>query len=84
MMKLSIEQREQLADMVDSGEWDTVMALCGLAVENHQNRLLCTDISKGDRDLLINRAKLEGANDVRRLMENVREYIGGAGKKRGN
>ncbi len=82
MTKLSIEQKEKLADMVDSGEWDTVMVLCGIAVENHENRLLCTDISKHDRDLLVNKAKLEGAQDVRRLMDNVREYIGHSVKKK--
>lgn len=76
MKKLSIEQREQLADMVDSGEWDTVMALCGIAIENHQSRLLSTDISKNDRDIVLNKAKLEGALDVQRLMDNVREYVG--------
>ncbi len=80
MTKLTIEQREQLADMLDSGEWDTVMALCNIAVENHQNRLLCTDISKNDRDLLMNKAKLEGAQDVHRLLDNVREHIGGIKK----
>ncbi len=81
MTKLTTEQKEQLADMVDSGEWDTVMALCGIAVGNHQSRLLTTDISKGDRDLLMNKAKLEGALDVQRLMDNVREYIGVIKKK---
>ncbi len=81
MKKLSIEQKEQLADMLDSGEWDTVMALCSIAVENHESILLCTDISKGDRDIMLNKARLEGATAVHRLMENVQAAIGGVKKR---
>ena len=75
MTKLTLEQREQLADMYDSGEWDAVMALCGLCIEHHESRLLCTDVSKADRDLVLNKARLEGATSVQRFLNNIQEHI---------
>lgn len=81
MTKLTLEQREQLSDMYESGEWNTVLALCQVAVERYQSLLITCDISKGDRDLLLNKARLEGAQDVKRLLDNVREHIGGAKRK---
>ncbi len=84
MMKLTQEQRETLYDLVNSGEWDTVMALCAIGVENHQSRLCTTDISKpqGQHDLFMAKAKLEGALDIQRLLGNAREHMSNKKKEK--
>lgn len=81
MMKLTIEQREALADIHESGNWEAVMALCEVSIEHHKNRIHTTDISKTDRELLLCKARLEGAEDMKRLLANVREHINGVKKK---
>lgn len=83
MTKLSIEQREALADIHESGNWEAVMALCQVSLEHQQNRLLTADISKTDRELVLLKARLEGAQDMQRLLSNIREHINGVKKSRG-
>lgn len=81
MTKLTIEQREELADMLDSGNWETVLMLCKISLEHHESRLKTCDISKNDRDLVLAKARHEGAEDMYKLLANVREHIGGAKRK---
>lgn len=83
MTKLTIEQREALADIHESGNWEAVLALCQISLEHHQTRLMTADISKNDRDLVILKARLEGAQDMQRLLSNIREHINGVKKSRG-
>lgn len=81
MTKLTMEQREALADIYENGNWEAVMAICQISVEHHENRLKTADINKGDRELLLCKARLEGAQDMQKLMANVREHINGVKKK---
>ncbi len=81
MTKLSMEQRESLADIHESGNWGAVMALVEISIEHHKNRVCTADIGKSDRDLLLCKAKLEGAEDMKRLLANVREHINGVKKQ---
>ncbi len=82
MTKLTLEQREALADIVDSGNWEAVMALCQIAVEHHESRLRTADIDKGDRPLVLLKARLEGAQDTQRLLAKVREHVNGVKTKK--
>lgn len=81
-MKLSIEQREALADIVEAGNWDAVMALAEISVDHHKNRVCTADISKTDREILLAKARLEGALDMHSMLSRVREHVNGAKKGR--
>ena len=81
MTKLTIEQRETLADIVDAGNWEAVMTLCQISLEHHEVRLRTADIAKSDRELLLAKARYEGALDMHRILSNVREHVSGARKK---
>lgn len=72
-MKLSLEQREALADM--EKDWEAVMALGEIAVSALRARVLGADLSKGDREIALAKSRYEGAVDVLRILANVKEYV---------
>ncbi len=80
MTKLSMEQREALSEIHESGSWAAVMALAEISIEHHKNRVYTADIAKGDRELLLAKARLEGAQDMLQLLARVREHINGVKK----
>lgn len=76
MTKLNQDQKEELAELLDSPAWEAVLALCQISVENHENRVLTCDMTANDRELVLRKARLEGARDMQRSIHNVREAIG--------
>ena len=76
MTKLTQEQRDDLADMMDTPAWSAVITLCQMGVEAHQNRVYTSDITKSDREIVLAKARLEGAQEIQRLIFNAREHAG--------
>lgn len=81
MTKLNLEQRESLADMMDSPAWDALLTYVQMSVENHETRLLTCDMSVNDRELILRKARLEGAMDVQRSIMSMKRNIGSSKKK---
>ncbi len=82
MTKLTQEQKDELSDLIGSSTWEAVLTLCKMSVENHEIRMRTIDIAKSDRDLVLAKARLEGALDMQRTFHSVREYVGGAKKEK--
>lgn len=76
MTKLTQEEKELLYDLTQTPTWQAVLSACQIQIEYHENRLTTCDISKSDRDLVILKAKLDGARDVQKGLYNIKEMIG--------
>jgi hypothetical protein len=76
MTKLTQEQKEQIDDLIQTDTWQSVLAACQIQVEAHESRLLTCDVSKSDRDIVLLKAKLDGARDVQRGLYNIWDMLG--------
>lgn len=81
MTKLTQEQKEDLAELLDSPAWGAVLALCQIAIENHESRVLTADMTSSDRELILRKARLEGAREMQKSIYNVRDSIGSTKRK---
>lgn len=76
MIKLTQDQREDLAELLDSPAWDAVLALCQMSIDNHESRVLTADLKVSDREIVLLKARLEGARDMQRSIHNAKSLIG--------
>lgn len=82
MKKLTQDQKENLADLLQSPAWEAVLVLCEMCVENLESQVLTADVTKSDRDLVIRKAKLDGARDLQKFIFNARNQVGHQKKER--
>lgn len=73
-MSLKQEQIELLKDMT-SEQWEAVCAVAHILVGRHAQAVLSYDLSKGDRELVCARARLDGASAILNGMEHARAEL---------
>ncbi len=82
MMKLPLEYREALVDVSQTETWAAILAFCNYAVRLKENRVVTSDIRKTDREIVLAQAELEGAREVERMFNNIRNHITDVNPKR--
>jgi hypothetical protein len=80
-MKLSMDQRDRLSDLVSSQTWPDVVYVCQELLKLHETKLLVAPLALTDREIANLRAKLEGARDFARGLNGLKETLRG---KNGN
>ena len=63
-MKLSMEESDTLTDLMDSVYWPVIEKVLSLGVQVQQERVLSADISHGSREIILARARAEGAQTL--------------------
>ncbi len=76
MTKLTQDQKDNLAELLDSPTWDAVLVLCQISIDNHESRVLTADLKTADREIVLLKARLEGARDMQRSIFNARSLVG--------
>lgn len=74
MIKLSLEQKEQLQEIMSNKQWDAVLQLCNMAVERAERGVCSSDVLKPE-NVMAERQKLEGAKLVRKIFQNISSEI---------
>jgi hypothetical protein len=64
MKGLTSEQEELLRDAMESETWNAFLALCEVALQNPTKGVLEYDLNQGSRQLVILKARLEGARSL--------------------
>lgn len=72
MIKLTQEEKELIQGMMSSDEWKVIEKLCDMAVEEQQVEVLTTSINDGSREIVIRKARLEGAIKVGRFFNTIK------------
>lgn len=75
MTKLTQEDKEIIDGMALSDEWKSVMKFVDRMVENMKVNVHTCNIDNGSREIVLRKAKLDGALMIKRAMENIRQEI---------
>lgn len=73
--RYSIEDKTQLVDMVSSGAWNTVLKAASKEVEELKIQVLNARVDSGSREIVLRKARLEGAQKVLRYMQDIKQEL---------
>jgi hypothetical protein len=74
-MKFNAEEKELIAEMLVSGEWNVAMKGVAIIVERLKVELLTTHVDDSGRQIVLRKKRLEGAQAVEKFMNNIRNEI---------
>lgn len=80
MIGLTEDDKETLRDMVESGQWQTVLKLAEKAVRNLEIRLVNASADEGRDEIWTRKAQLEGGKTVKAMFESVQTELRGRKK----
>lgn len=72
-MKLTQDERDLLLELTETETWAAVLKLCKLSGERQLEILVGTPAAH--TDLVIRKAKLEGAQDVYQSFRDIKSYL---------
>lgn len=78
MTKLTQEQKEELLELSQTPTWDALLSVCKIVVENHEKSILTYDLNRGDRELALMRAKLDGIKSLQSVLANIKLNVKGS------
>lgn len=81
-MKLSQEDKENIYDTIATPGWEAILKTCEMLVANHASRVLSCDLKESDREMMLRKARYEGAQELTRSLMNIREVVGSKEKKK--
>ncbi len=71
-MKLTQDDKELIAGMLASNEWQAVMKAMEIVVERLRVRVVTTNVDSNGRDIVLRKKELEGALQVVRYMNDIK------------
>lgn len=74
-MKLNEAEREMCRDMIENGQWDLVLRVVAIAVEDAKTRLLNLPLEEGKEKTFQRKAKFEGAKEVKTVFEQLKTEL---------
>jgi hypothetical protein len=78
---LNQEQREEIASLVDSANWESLKLLIAMLLEGHERRVLTYPLKQGADGLLHEKARAEGAAELARSIQLEVEKIAASERK---
>jgi hypothetical protein len=75
MTKLTQDDKDLIAGMMAGDEWKVVEKVCQMVVEKLQVDVINANIREGGREIVLRKAKLDGASEVARYINNIRSQL---------
>ncbi len=78
--KLNADELDLLKELTDHSEkWRALLRAMDVALQNMANDVLDYNLSKGPEGLVLAKARLEGARDLKQAIESLKPKANGAG-----
>lgn len=63
-MKLTVDEREELANMMQSAGWPVLIKVLEALAQNHKDAVMKYNLTDGPEGLVIKKARAEGAIEI--------------------
>jgi hypothetical protein len=75
MIKLNEDEKDLIRGMMIGNEWKVVEKVCAMIVEQLQLDLVNTSVEDSSRKITLRKAKLDGARDVAKFVNNIKARL---------
>jgi hypothetical protein len=84
MTLFNLDQREEIADLLESPTWITLMGYVDHCVKNLETRVLTCDVEGSDRAFILRASELKGAREMRKMLTKINEHVNFTEKEKRN